>query len=182
MQKELTCSQVSALITYYIEDRLNYPLKEYVEHHLSVCKKCNEKYQKLIKIEKKYNTNSTTKRNYENDYQTDYTQQRYEDFRSNLSAYIDNELSDEENIRIKKIAITNPAARKDLEEFYTFKKLLHASFEKTRNGLKHDYSENIIGRIYSMHTTNRLDPFYLIMTIFTVIIALALLGIAHFLL
>ena len=179
MQKELTCAQVSALITYYLEDKLNYPLKEYVEQHLSTCKKCNEKYQKLLKINDKFskNNNETDYEIQDNNY---HTKQRHEDFRLNLSAYVDNELSDEENIRIKKIAITNPTARKDLEEFYTFKKLLHSSFDKTKNELKHDYSGNIIGRIYSLHSTNRLDPFYLIMTIFTVIIGAVLLGIANF--
>lgn len=179
MQKELTCAQVSALIRYYAEDKLNYPLKEYVEYHLSVCKKCNEKYKKLIKITNSYPSHQG-ELSYEAESENNHTQQRYEDFRSNLSAYVDNELSDEENIRIKKIAITNPAARKDLEEFYTYKKLLHTSFDKTKNELKHDYSGNIIDRIYSLHTTNRLDPFYLIMTIFTVIIGVILLGIANF--
>ena len=40
-------------------------------------------------------------------------------------------LDDFQNIKIKKIAISNPLARQDLENIYTFKKLLHNSFEKT---------------------------------------------------
>lgn len=181
MPKELTCSQVSALITYYIENKLNDALRECVEHHLSVCKKCNDKYLKLIKIAG--NFSSFSRKITQDDIDdNDYAVKRYDDFRANLSAYIDNELTDEENIRIKKIAITNPAARKDLEEFYTFKKLLHSSFDKTRNELKEDYSGTILEKIYSLHSTNRLDPFYLIMTLFMVIIGAALLGIANFML
>lgn len=98
-----------------------------------------------------------------------------------MSAYIDNELTDEENLRIKKIAISNPIARKDLEDIYTFKRLLHSSFDKTKNNVKEDFSKNVLSQIYSMHNTNKLDPFYLIMTIFTVIVAVALLGIANLL-
>ena len=181
MQKELTCDQVCALLTYYVENKLNNPLKNYVEYHLRICKKCNDKYLKLLKIAKNFNE-ITKKINDDNVYiQDEHAQKRYEEFRANLSAYVDNELSDDENIKIRKIAISNPIARKDLENFYTFKRLLHSSFDKTKNELKEDYAKNVLEKIYSMHTTNKLDPFYLIMTIFTVIIGLALLGIANFL-
>ena len=150
MQKQLTCNQVNALLSFYVEDKLNEQLKKYIEYHLSICPECYEKYQKLKKL-------------------------------VNLSAYIDNELTDEENLRIKKIAISNPIARKDLEDIYTFKRLLHSSFDKTKNNVKEDFSKNVLSQIYSMHTANKLDPFYLIMTIFTVIVAVALLGIANLL-
>ena len=51
-----------------------------------------------------------------------FKKKQYADFKANLSAYIDNELDDKENIRIRKITISNPIARKDLEEMYAFKK------------------------------------------------------------
>ncbi|PWL74911.1 hypothetical protein DBY21_08500 [Candidatus Gastranaerophilales bacterium] len=182
MQKQLTCNQVNALLSFYVEDKLNEQLKKYIEYHLSICPECYEKYQKLKKlvnnfteISKKINSDE------EDEFENPYINRQYEDFKSNLSAYIDNELTDEENLRIKKIAISNPIARKDLEDIYTFKRLLHSSFDKTKNNAKEDFSKNVLSQIYSMHTANKLDPFYLIMTIFTVIIAVALLGIANLL-
>lgn len=179
MQQQLTCDQVSALLTYYVENKLNEQLKKYVEYHLSTCPKCNEKYKKLIRIVNNFTEISNKINNDEPDDENPYITKQYEEFRSNLSAYIDNELTDEENIRIKKIAISNPIARKDLEDIYTFKKLLHSSFDKTKNEVKEDYSKNILNQIYSMHNSNKLDPFYLIMIIFSVIIAITILGIVN---
>ena len=40
MQNELTCNQVIALMNFYVEDKLNSKLKEYVDEHLRNCPKC----------------------------------------------------------------------------------------------------------------------------------------------
>lgn len=178
MQQQLTCSQVAALLTYYVEHKLSEKMSKFVEYHLSTCPECNKKYQKLLKIANNF-TEITKKITEQEDDETPYFTKQYEEFKSNLSAYIDNELSDEENIRIKKIAISNPIARRDLEEIYTFKRLLHSSFDKTKNDAKEDYSRNILNEIYSMHSSNKLDPFYMIMTVFTVIVAVIILGIVN---
>ena len=80
MQKELTCDQVCALLTYYVENKLNNPLKNYVEYHLRICKKCNDKYLKLLKIAKNFNE-ITKKINDDNVYiQDEHAQKRYEEF------------------------------------------------------------------------------------------------------
>ena len=50
MQKQLTCNQVNALLSFYVEDKLNEQLKKYIEYHLSICPECYEKYQKLKKL------------------------------------------------------------------------------------------------------------------------------------
>lgn len=55
MQQQLTCSQVGALLTFYIENRLNEQLRKYVEYHLSICPSCMEKYKKLTKLVSNYN-------------------------------------------------------------------------------------------------------------------------------
>ena len=170
MQQQLTCSQVGALLTFYIENRLNEQLRKYVEYHLSICPSCMEKYKKLTKLVSNYNE---VKKIY-------YTQQ-YQEFRENLSAYIDNELDTEENLRIKKIAISNPLARRDLEDIYTFKKLLHSSFDKTKNDVHQDFSRQILSKVFSINPTQKLDPFYILMTTFVVIIGMVILGMASIL-
>ncbi len=70
-----------------------------------------------------------------------------EEFIENLSAYADNELDSAQNIKIKKLAIANSEVRKELENLYSFKKLLHAAFERTKNEFKKDYSKNITSKI-----------------------------------
>lgn len=32
MQKQLTCNQVNALLSFYVEDKLNEQLKKYIEY------------------------------------------------------------------------------------------------------------------------------------------------------
>ena len=63
MNKDLTCNQVSALINFYLEGRLNQRLKEYVDVHLAKCPACRKKIEELQKILNKYKT--TKSNNYE---------------------------------------------------------------------------------------------------------------------
>lgn len=137
MQNELTCNQVIALMSFYVEDKINQKLKNYVDEHLKKCSKCREIYMQSQKI-----TNHILSLGAENE--TQYLTKQYEEFKQKLSAYVDNELNEIESLKIKKISISNPLARKDLENIYSFKKLLHESFDKTRNEFKTDYSKQIV--------------------------------------
>ena len=122
MNNQLTCEQVTALLNFYIEDTLSSKLKECVRRHLENCPECMEKFISMQNIMNKFI--EIQNEEIENPYAT----KQYEDFKSNLSAYVDNELNSIDSIKIKKIAISNPLARQDLENIYTFKKLLHSSF------------------------------------------------------
>jgi len=42
MQNELTCNQVIALMSFYVEDKINTKLKKYVDEHLKKCSKFRE--------------------------------------------------------------------------------------------------------------------------------------------
>ena len=119
MNKDLTCTQVSALINFYLEGRLNPRLKEYVDVHLTKCPACRKKIEELQKILNKYKTSSSTNVEMNTNFQVD------KEFLHKLSAYVDNELNSNENIKIKKMAISNPTARKELETMYKFKKIIH---------------------------------------------------------
>ncbi len=146
MQRELTCEQVGAIITFYIEGRLSDPLQKAVRHHLEICPECNAKYEEIKQMLMRYK-NKKCPNNIEDDVQNNFKQKQYAEFKSNLSAYLDNELDDKENIRIKKITISNPIARKDLEEMYAFKRLLHNSFEKTKSDIKYDFSKQVLSQM-----------------------------------
>ena len=188
MQQQLTCNQVTALLTYYVEKKLNKQLAHDIEYHLSICPECKKKFIQLKKIMNKYSDineqyaqSENKTKNTEQTEKSKIIDKRYNNFKINLSAYIDNELSNEENLKVKKFAISNPIARKDLEEMYNFKYLLHSSFEKTKNDTKEDFAKNTLNQIFAVNKSNKLDKFYLIMMLFTIIIAVALLGIAYIL-
>ncbi|MFI3300467.1 MAG: zf-HC2 domain-containing protein [Candidatus Gastranaerophilales bacterium] len=170
MQYQLTCTQVGALITYYIEDKLSSKLNDFVSKHLENCPSCKAKYEAMKTIIDKYSklkTEANTQANANSINPFDNNQ--YEEFKKNLSAYIDNELSDDENVKIRKVTILNPLARHDLEEAYKFKKLLHASFDKTRNEIKEDYSRYITNEKMLCSPKQQVEPFIIILTSFSLL-------------
>ena len=170
MKYQLSCEQVTALLSFYAEDKLSTKLARYVREHLEQCPECMEKYIKLKNMIG--NFIETQNEEIENPYIT----KQYEDFKSNLSAYIDNELDDLENIRLKKIAISNPLARQDLENIYTFKKLLHSSFERTKNELKTDYSKSVLAKL-QQDKDSKQDPFIKLSIMFFIMITCIVAGV-----
>jgi len=173
MNKELTCEQVGAIITFYIENRLSNSLKKAVKHHLDICPDCRTKYEELQKMVQKFTKNECPT-NIDEEVHNEFKKKQYAEFKLNLSAYIDNELDDSENIRIKKITISNPMARRDLEEMYAFKKLLHTSFDKTKNDIRYDFSKNILTQ---MNFKQKKDPFWALFSAFVVMFAIIITGV-----
>ena len=172
MNNQLTCEQVTALLNFYIEDTLSSKLKECVRRHLENCPECMEKFISMQNIMNKFI--EIQNEEIENPYAT----KQYEDFKSNLSAYVDNELNNIDSIKIKKIAISNPLARQDLENIYTFKKLLHSSFEKTKNELKNDYSKTTICQFKHDNADEKINfSFYKLTAIFFMMITVIVAGV-----
>ena len=168
----LTCAQMEILISFYLEDELSSTLKKQVEEHLNSCEICSSKYSliKAMVSEIKETVNGEFKE------ETDFTNNEpYKAFRTNLSAYMDNELPDEENIRIKKFAIKNSRARKELEDSYNIRKLMNDSFKKSKDEAKADYSRNIIRQLEadekSMLNFHPAVRFLIIFTISTIVFA-----------
>ena len=152
--QELNCNQVLALLTFFIDNKLSPKLMQSIEYHLNICAGCREKYLNLQKILNNYS--EIQKKICEDNElnEVSYKEKQYKIFKENLSAYIDNELGDEENLRIRKIAIANANARQDLENILYFRELLKESFQKTKNCLKNDFSETIIGLLFKNTKTS----------------------------
>lgn len=168
MTINLTCTQVSALLSFYIDDKLSDQLKQFVEAHLEGCPNCRAKLEALrsmVKSLKEVHEKLAVVKSSDNPEKTSFD----EEFKVNLSAYIDNELSDEENIRIKKYIISNAKARQDLERLYNLKKVLQNSFEKTKNDVKKDYSKYILNRIDIQEEVYGSDSFAKVVALFILI-------------
>ncbi len=171
MTENLTCAQVSALLSFYIEDKLSSQLKQFVEAHLETCPTCRAKLETLRNMinnlrevhEKLAAVKAVSDEN--------AADSQGDEFKMNLSAYIDSELSDEENIKVKKYIISNPKARQELENMYNMKKLLHNSFEKAKNESKEDYSKFILKRIDIQEEIYGPDSFAKVVAIFILIFA-----------
>ena len=145
---EITCVQMDVLISFYIEGELTAQLKSKVEEHLSKCPTCRAKFNILSSIYEDLQDALDFERESSKDngeYSTKvYPSKQYRAFKNNLSAYIDNELPPEENIKIKKYTINNKKARKDLEESYHIRKLMKESFRKTNMETNPNFSKKIL--------------------------------------
>lgn len=150
---EITCVQVEALMPFYIDGELSASLKSKVEKHLDECPICKAKYNIITSIFGEMK-NSVSK-GYEEIFATKTTPSaQYRNFRSQLSAYVDNELPPNENIKIKKYTINNKKARNDLEETYKIRKLMKNSYKKSKSNMKSDFVKNIMKQIDAEEKNN----------------------------
>ena len=141
---EITCTQMDVLISFYIEGDLSKALKEKVEEHLKNCHTCRAKLEIISSLLK------DLKESVENEQEevlSTTQNSQYRLFQNNLSAYVDNELPPEENIKIKKFTINNKIARKELENTYSIRKLMNDSFQKTKSESRQDFSKNVMKQL-----------------------------------
>ena len=146
---KLTCAQMDVLISFYIDGDLSSNLKKQVEEHIKNCATCKAKFEIISSMLKDMHGSLdleekclTSKQNLE-----EATSLHYRVFKNNLSAYLDNELSDEENLKIKKFAINNKKARKELEDNYNIRRIMSDSFKKTKDDAKKDFSKSILRQL-----------------------------------
>lgn len=149
---KLTCAQMDVLISFYIDGDLSKSLKSQVEDHLKECSNCRAKYDiiksMLSDLKNSYDIQKEFAPYHANLNSADFaTSKQYRLFKNNLSAYIDNELDTEENIKIKKFTINNINARKALEDSYNIKRLMNDSFKKTKSEVKQDFSKSVLKQL-----------------------------------
>lgn len=149
---KLTCTQMDVLISFYIDGDLSKALKNQVEEHLKECPGCRAKYD-IIKsmLSDLKNSFDMQEDSVSNDVYRDSfnstTSTQFRLFKNNLSAYLDNELSSDESVKIKKFTINNKSARKALEDSYNIKRLMNDSFKKTKSDAKQDFSRSVLKQL-----------------------------------
>lgn len=143
---KLTCSQMDILVSFYLENELSPCLKKQFEEHLSSCKQCASKLDIIKELFSEMKSNAVS--DFSETSGDEYGTKVHENiFSTKLSEYIDNELPNSENIRIKKYTITNKQARKELEDSYNIRRLMSDSYKKTKAEAKQDYTRNILKRL-----------------------------------
>ena len=171
---ELTCAQMDVLLSFYIEEELSKALKKQVEEHLEKCPSCRAKFDiiKTMLADLKTTYNIENKDANLNKTREDYhaaTSEHYRVFQNNLSAYLDNELTSEESIKLKKFTINNKTARKDLEDCYNIRRLMNDSFKKTKLDTKQDFSKSILRQMeLEEEATSGFHPAIKLLILFTI--------------
>ena len=167
---KLTCEQVCSLLTFYIEKSLTDNLMREIEYHLNICKNCKLKYLETLNLYKNYNTVRQNLKKSEDLFSDEFSNSQYKLFMENLSAYLDNELNEQDNIRIKKISIINQNARLELENMLYFRYMLQSAFDVTRNNLKKDYSADIISSLFNVKKISKVKNEYKYFMIFFIVV------------
>lgn len=152
MTLNLKCTQVVSLLTFYVRGKLEDTLKKMVKSHLGKCPICFEKYKALQKILNK--TEETEVADFEKNEEVILEEAEV----ATISAYIDNELSDNENLRVKRNTISKLETRKTLEAFYAIRRNLLELFEKDRQNYKYDFSKFVLNQLDISEEINKLDP------------------------
>lgn len=140
---EITCAQMDVLLSFYVEGDLSKALKAKVEEHLKKCPTCREKYEIIKTMIHDLKTSVDDRE----EIYSSRSNSQYRIFQNNLSAYVDNELPQDESIKIKKYTINNKQARKDLEDTYHIRRLMSESFNKTKLDAKQDFSRNVLRQL-----------------------------------
>ena len=155
----MTCEQIKNLMYFYICNELNPKLIQHIAQHLEQCPQCKEYYLTL---------------------QRDFEKHRKTE---ELSAYIDNELPENESIKIKKKLISDKKTRRNYEKLYKIKELVKTNFLKQELDIKEDYSKlifrklNLMEEVYGKDTMPRLAGVIVIIFVGLFIITLAFFGI-----
>ena len=146
---DLSCSQISSLLKFYIDDKLNVQIKEILENHLEKCPSCREKYKMMLNIKLEF----IQAQEYldsiksDDDFQLVFTSEPNYAMVKNLSAYSDNELPDDESLKVKKYVIKNLSGRQALEELYELRNIMRKSFKKYESAIKDDYSKKVLNKL-----------------------------------
>lgn len=169
---KLTCEQVDILLSFYMDGELSVSLKKQIEEHFEECKSCRTKYEIFHNIFGEIKSTVLNKPSETKDYSTNSEQ--YKHFHTNLSSYIDNELTDNDNLKIKKFTIVNKSARKELENNYNLKRMMSNSYKKTKNDIKTDFARNTIKKLqledeYSLNF-NPAIKFLIVFTVSTLVL------------
>ncbi len=159
MNGNLTCNQVISVLNLYVENKLSKTISEYVKKHLKNCASCQKKYNELKSIIEQYTVPSSN----------EDSEKLSDDMLISLSAYVDNELNNNENIKIKKVTISNPIVRKKLESMYSFKKLMQSAYNKTKGEYKIDNAKYIVAQVID-NTDYSTTYFLRIIILFTFIV------------
>ena len=151
---KLTCSQFEGLITFYLDGELSKSLTQAFEQHMKECPACNMKFKVIKSIigdiksayDKILSGEDESCIEAEPVAETVNSDDEYVTM-SELSAYMDNELPDENSVKVRRNIIARPKMRGKLEKMYRLRKILSDSFVEQKNKLKTDYSKDIIKRV-----------------------------------
>lgn len=177
MNQSATCKKVSALLALYIDNKLDPDQTAFVTRHLEVCPDCYKKFVTLKtligELRLAYKDLISDSKSQEKKLQ--FNIKEYENFKTNLSSYFDNELPINESVNMKKYMIKFPNARKSLEEMYSLHKIITTSVSCVKKTYNTDYSRKICYLIQGKSANFKRDLYLKVASFSAIFVFLSLL-------
>ena len=154
--KDQICQKVSAMLSLFIDNKLNDDDNFFVETHLLKCGECYKKYIEMksvmtnLHLEYEKLMDEFDKIEAENTFNI----REYEKFYENISPYIDDELCYEDSIKFRKYLLSSKPARVELANAYGLRNSIKQSVEKMTNSLNLNYSKKILKRLKNENPEN----------------------------
>lgn len=164
------CRKVRALLSLYIDDALSYKLKMFVYNHLQTCKPCMAFYFELRKT--MYYLRSNFKKISEKIKEKSlFDVAEYEDFKTNVSAYIDGELTGLATLKFKNYMEKMPLARDYYSDTIYFNGRLKNCIKAIPPKLNKDFSKKVVSEFKKQ---NHLVSLNAVRAAVTIVLALLL--------
>lgn len=149
MLNKAICKKVSSMLSLYIDNKVNYQERAFIEEHLSNCDECYKKFLYLKSLIK--NLKDSYKQVLElaikKQKQATFSIREHEKFSENLSPYVDNELNAQECFEFRKYLMKSKMAQKELKNTYLMQKEMRLAFDKAKKTMNPDLSKTIMNSL-----------------------------------
>lgn len=134
------------MLSLYIDNKVNYQERAFIEDHLSNCKECYKKYIYLKSLIKnlKDSYKQVVELAIKKQKQSTFSIREHEKFLQQISPYVDNELDAKECFEFRKYLIKSKAAQKELKNTYILQKELRKAFDHTKKNVSSRVSKSVI--------------------------------------
>ncbi|MBS4760823.1 MAG: zf-HC2 domain-containing protein [Clostridium sp.] len=145
----IICKKVSSMLSLYIDNKVTYQERAFIEDHLGNCDECYKKYLYLKSLIK--NLKDSYKQVLElakkKQQKVSFSIREHEKFMDNLSPYVDNELDSQECFEFRKYLMKSKMAQKELKNTYIMQKEMRNAFDRTKKKMNFDSSKYVINSI-----------------------------------
>lgn len=149
METNPECKKIISLLSLYVDNKVTYHERMFVEEHLAFCPECYQKYMYLKQLI--YSLKDSYRKVMEmavsRQKNETFSIREHEKFLENLSPYIDNELQQPESYEFRKYLMKSKIARKELRNTYFIQREMKDSFNKAKKKLKKDFSKSIAAEL-----------------------------------
>ena len=149
MTNKTVCRKVSSMLSLYIDNKVSYQQRAFIENHLANCPECYKKYLYLKSMIKdlKASYKQVLDLAMKKQQHRTFLISEHEKFMKNVSPYVDNELDSKECFEFRKYLMKSKNAQKELKNVYIIQKRMRQIFEKTKETASLNISKKIMNTL-----------------------------------